>query len=93
MAGRLGAQLHLRTSEEPLRALFGETAGCLLVEVTAELQFEFEDLMSNYSIRLIGKVDSTQNLQITHAKYPILNVSVDLLLSAWKDRKIAGGQA
>lgn len=93
MAGRLGAQLHLRTNEEPQRALFGETAGCFLVEVTAEAQFEFEDLMSNYAIRLIGKVESQPNLQINHIKNPLLNVSIDDLLNAWKDRKIAGGQA
>jgi len=93
MAGRLGALLHLRNNEVPIRALFGETSGCFLVEVTAESQFEFEDLMSNYAIRLIGKVENHQNLQINHAKYPILNVPIADMLSAWKDRKIAGGLA
>lgn len=93
MAGRRGAQLHLRTNEEPLRSLFGETAGCFLVEVAAEAQFEFEDLMSNYAIRLIGKVENNQNLQINHQKNPLIKVPIEDLLSAWKDRKIAGGQA
>ena len=93
MAGRLGAQIHLRNNEVPVRALFGETSGCFLVEVTAESQFEFEDLMSNYAVRLIGKVESQQNLQMIHAKKTILNAPIADLLSAWKDRKIAGGLA
>ncbi|PKN99961.1 MAG: phosphoribosylformylglycinamidine synthase subunit PurL [Chloroflexi bacterium HGW-Chloroflexi-4] len=91
MAGRLGALMQINATDEPLRSLFGETSGCFLVEVTTENKSAFEDLMSNYSVRLIGKVESHQNIQFDQGRESILNISITDLLNAWKNRKIAGG--
>lgn len=93
MAGRLGARVELQNDEEPLRVMFGETAGCLIVEISPELQSRFESLMANFPTRLLGKTKSHPNLHITQSGKTLMNASITDLLNAWKDRKIAGGQA
>jgi phosphoribosylformylglycinamidine synthase len=93
MAGRLGARVELQNDEESLRVVFGETAGCLLVEISPEWQSRFESLMADFPIRVLGITKSHPNLHITQSGKTLMNASITDLLSAWKDRKIAGGLA
>ena len=90
MAGRLGCKVELDQDEYPLRTLFGETAGCLLVEVNPADQQAFESCLADTPCRCLGRVDTGHTVFVISQKNSILSVSLSDLLQAWKG---AGGLA
>lgn len=93
IAGRLGVSINLGTTEDPLRQLFGETSGCLLVEIAPQNKIAFETILGNKSCKLIGAVENNPTLVVTNDHHTLLNIDLSRLVSAWKDRTVNGGQA
>ncbi len=91
VAGRLGANLNLETDEDDLRTWFGETSGCLLVEIDLENKAEFEALLQNQSCRLLGVVDNSDQLRVSFADKKFAVWPLSDLISAWKRLPATGG--
>ena len=92
IAGRLGTSLELGANPDPLRTLFGETAGCLLVEVSPQNKIAFEAIMENLPCRLLGTVETDPTLHAANQGAALMDVELPALVKAWKDRVIEGGQ-
>jgi phosphoribosylformylglycinamidine synthase II len=82
MAGRLGLTLDLPDGDAG-RILFGESNGCLLVEVNPVKVAEFEAAFSGCACRRLGSVISEPFLRVTSRTKIILELSITRLLSAW----------
>jgi phosphoribosylformylglycinamidine synthase subunit PurSL len=82
IGGRLGLDLEL-SADDPVRTLFGETSGCLLVEVKPENVAEFEEFFNGLPLQKIGKVLAEPRLSITMNNESRLSISVPDLVSAW----------
>jgi phosphoribosylformylglycinamidine synthase len=89
IGGRLGLELNLKgltkatdTHATP-RALFGESTGCLLVEVETENSREFEVCFSGLPIKKIGFVSGESALAIHLGKDPLFNMPLPALVAAW----------
>ncbi len=91
MAGRKGACLDLPDEFHPARALFGETAGCLLVEVRPANRDLFCSLMGDVPVVQIGRVKDDQTLRAEKTGNEILSVSMSDLLDAWKEGRVKEG--
>ena len=74
IGGRLGAELELETADS-VRTLFGETTGCLLVEVPADKR---EIIFKDLPIQKIGTVVQESDLKIRLSAPP----SVELIRSS-----------
>jgi phosphoribosylformylglycinamidine synthase len=61
IGGRLGIDV---TDELSVRDLFGETTGCLLIEVRTENVSQFEEAFKELPFRKLGKVISAQVLKL-----------------------------
>ena len=85
LAGRKGARLDLTETEDPLRVLFGETGGCLLVEIAPASLDLFASLMGKLPWRRIGEVESNPVLRAVHGTKDCMSISLTRLLGAWKD--------
>jgi phosphoribosylformylglycinamidine synthase len=91
-AGRLGLELDVSSlNENPAVAIFSETNGCFLVEVSKQQKFEFEKLV-NFKTRnqihpffCIGKVSTKEYLKITHNQSQIINLPLSDLITAYKN--------
>jgi phosphoribosylformylglycinamidine synthase II len=83
IGGRLGLRLAL-PGADPLRACFGETTGCLLVEVSAADAPAFEQQLDGLSCRHIGTVTPEPQLTITYGQKTLVSLPVDRLLRAWR---------
>jgi phosphoribosylformylglycinamidine synthase len=92
IAGRLGARLELDSGADPLRFLFGETSGCLLVEVSPKNKAAFETIINTMPCRLLGTTEVDPTLNVTYKGISLVNIELPQLVSAWKDRKIEGTQ-
>ncbi len=90
MAGRLGAKLELGDLPDPLRELFGETSGCLLVEIAPSNEEAFRLLMGKLPCRQIGTVESNPILRVIKKGKDILSSGISDLLRAWKEGKVEG---
>ncbi len=85
IAGGLG--MHLTLAGEPLRVLFGETAGCLLVEVPADAQKAFETRLGKKYFTRIGESLAKKKLIIDGEQgEPLLSANVDQLEIAWRGK-------
>jgi phosphoribosylformylglycinamidine synthase len=82
IGGRLGLTMELPT-EDSLRALFGETNGCLLVEVRPENAAAFEALFENLPKLRIAIVEAEPNFVVNKAGKEIGLVPVDDLVTVW----------
>jgi phosphoribosylformylglycinamidine synthase subunit PurSL len=95
IAGRLGMELDLAgLFEDPRSSLFGETNGCLLVEIEPGNAHRFEDLLNEHIktaksdlesplLALIGKTTAKAELQIKRAEQTLLDLPVSELVSAF----------
>lgn len=95
MAGRLGMSLDLKAlSADPRLALFGETNGCLMVEVVPENVHLFEDLLlSRFSaagineeiplLVLLGVTTAKAELRLTNDQVPLLDLPLSDLITAF----------
>jgi phosphoribosylformylglycinamidine (FGAM) synthase-like enzyme len=63
IGGRLGAELRLETSDA-VRTLFGETTGCLVIEVPAKQKDELLALFKDLPVHKIGTVIQEAYLKI-----------------------------
>jgi phosphoribosylformylglycinamidine synthase II len=82
IGGRLGLSLDL-PGGDPLRTLFGETNGCLLVEIAPGRSAEFEEAFSGLPLQKAGLVQADPKLTIAFDAKPRLSFSVTELVSAW----------
>ncbi|MHB8857408.1 MAG: phosphoribosylformylglycinamidine synthase subunit PurL [Bellilinea sp.] len=83
IGGRLGLDLTLEDAE-PLRALFGETTGCLLVEVPQQHTATFEATMSGLPCRRLGAVTAAPRLTARCAGQVLMDLPVDTLRNAFQ---------
>jgi len=82
IGGRLGLSLNLET-EDPARTLFGETTGCLLVEVGAEDARAFELHFGNLPLKKIGIIRQEPLFTVSVNNKPCISLPVSALVSAW----------
>ena len=93
IAGRLGIELDVSCLyDHPAVALFSESNGCFLVEVSQQQKIAFEKLF-NFTIRnhippfiRIGKVTNKKNLKITHNQLQIINLPLLDLITGYKNQ-------
>lgn len=85
IAGRKGITLELDDVNDPVRQLFGETGGCLLVEVSREHQAKFQQMFGDLPCKLIGRVETEPVLRVKNKEDDLINITLPHLLSAWKD--------
>jgi phosphoribosylformylglycinamidine synthase subunit PurSL len=85
IGGRLGLNLSLEFSDLP-RALFGETNGCLLVEVAHENAQRFEDQLAGLQVRRLGQVTQEPTLLIRSSQGVLIQTPVDQLVQSWQTR-------
>jgi len=82
IGGRMGLSLELEGDDLP-RSLFGETNGCLLVEVRPEQARQFEGLFDRLPILRIAKTLAQPNLIVNNKNEAVFTVPIDQLLAAW----------
>jgi phosphoribosylformylglycinamidine synthase len=85
IAGRLGMALEL-PGDNPVYDLFGETTGCLLVEISAAYKDAFEEIFEELPLRLIGRAVSGGRLKIGLKSGGGIDLPVDELVAAWNTR-------
>ncbi len=82
IAGRLGVQIDL-PGEDPLPAAFGETNGCLLVEVPESAAALFNAHFDPALCQKIGKVSADPMFSMQHMGQEIISLPVQHLVIAW----------
>ena len=87
IGGRTGLALDLSTemASDFVRLLFGETNGCLLVEVRADEAEAFEARFAGLPIRKLGRVTKRGELRISVDGQEALALPVEQLVAAWKN--------
>jgi len=85
IGGRLGLELDIGFAAglSPLRTLFGETTGCLLVEVEAGHAAAFASLFSDLLCVQVGVVNAEGTLRILRQQTEMFALPVPTLVSAW----------
>jgi phosphoribosylformylglycinamidine synthase len=83
IGGRLGLQLAL-PGKSQLLALFGETIGCLLVEVPPASAARFEALFEPLPVIQLGQVLSEPVLSFTSQDAPVLSLPMAQLVVDWQ---------
>lgn len=84
LAGRLGLELDLTSLDsDPTLAMFAETNGCLLVEVTENDTHAFEAHFQSLTIKRIGTILEKQYLVAIHHGKQVINLSIDELVKAF----------
>jgi phosphoribosylformylglycinamidine (FGAM) synthase-like enzyme len=82
IGGRLGLALELAAAD-PVRALFGETAGCLLVEVRPEHAAAFESRFAGLPVTRLGTVAQEPELVVNADRAALVALPVTDLVNAW----------
>jgi phosphoribosylformylglycinamidine (FGAM) synthase-like enzyme len=83
IGGRMGLDLAL-PGTDPLRACFGETTGCLLVEVREADAQAFEACFHGLHCLHIGIVSLDSSLRISYGQQKLVDLPIDGLLAAWR---------
>lgn len=83
IGGRLGLDLTL-PGPDTLRACFGETTGCLLVEVRGADAHAFESYFNGLRCLQIGVVSPDALLKISYSQQKLVDLPIDGLLAAWR---------
>ncbi len=86
IGGRLGLTLELSNQEEALSTLFGETNGCLLVEVPADQSAAFEARLAGLPARKLGTVTGEAQLVVQQDNQERLSMPVRQLVAAWQNK-------
>ncbi|HPH97891.1 MAG TPA: phosphoribosylformylglycinamidine synthase subunit PurL [Anaerolineaceae bacterium] len=86
IGGRLGLRLALPGGTDARLALFGETTGCLLVEVEPRLALAFEQLFAGLPLQYMGTVEAAPALTIEQEGRVLLNLGLPQLISAWNGK-------
>lgn len=82
IGGRLGVELRLE-SADPGLTLFGESNGCLLVEVQPQDVPALEGLYDGLPIQKIGRVSQEERMTVLARQETLLSLSVDEIAQAW----------
>lgn len=83
IGGRLGVEMKAPAAGSASLALFGETNGCLLVEVAPDQAAAFEERFTGLPHVQLGKVIETPQLTISAGETAI-DLPLDALITAWK---------
>jgi len=83
IGGRLGMRLECDSWDDPVRALFGETTGTLLVEVRQQDQDRFTEMFNQLPLTRIGTTTQNQNLIASFHNSMRLDLSLSDLINAW----------
>ncbi|NMB68804.1 MAG: phosphoribosylformylglycinamidine synthase subunit PurL [Chloroflexi bacterium] len=83
IGGWLGLALDLEGGD-PLRALFGETTGCLLVEVPPQHAADFEAALDGLPCCRLGTVTAETRLAVQNAGHTLLDLPVEALREAFQ---------
>ncbi len=93
IGGRLGANIDAMLIPVPssekintTEKLYSESASRLLVTIKEENKENFEKLFENQSFALIGKVNSTDTLQVNDGNIAFMHANVEKLAQAFKGR-------
>lgn len=89
IGGRLGMNIRL-PGEDIWRECFGETTGCLLVEVTEENSAAFESLFSGLECKQIGVDNNLPIFSIYKDYEPLIKIPIEDLVCAWKGKQRGG---
>ena len=89
MAGRLGMKVDLARVprdgvEDPRRILWSESLGRIVVTVRKGQTSSFEKLMRPNAFERIGEITADGRLEFTKGADPVLSVSVEDCVTAWK---------
>jgi phosphoribosylformylglycinamidine synthase len=82
IGGRMGLDLAARPDDGEL-FLFGETTGCLLVEVEEENKDRFEKEFIGLPLRKLGRVTKEPALHIHNTKSDLIHMPVQAIIAAW----------
>lgn len=82
IGGRLGLDLDLGP-RDPVRGLFGETTGCLLVEVEPDKAEAFEALFAGLPVVRLGTVTDAPTLSIRTNTELQIAIPITALVTAW----------
>ena len=69
--------------DDAVSVLFGETTGCLLVEVSSESKEDFLKLFKNLPLYWLGTVTANQTLTAQFHGLTALDVPISKLIEAW----------
>lgn len=83
IGGRHGLRLWLN-DEQAYREAFGETAGCILLEVAPKDQISFQNHFIGLPLRQIGEVLTEPQFEILSGNQSWLSIQLERLVQAWK---------
>ncbi len=93
IGGRLGLDIRLAEGD-PVRSLFGETTGCLLVEVAPQKAALFEKQFTELPFTKLGCVQDEPVLSIATLLHSLFHIPIPDLVNAWNTPlQPAGGGA
>jgi phosphoribosylformylglycinamidine synthase subunit PurSL len=92
IGGRLGLDFRL-DAKHPTRALFGETTGCLLVEVRPQDASAMESRLAGLPHVKVGQVTDTPLLRISGPASEWLQTPLGVIIAAWNTPLQPGGEA
>jgi phosphoribosylformylglycinamidine (FGAM) synthase-like enzyme len=84
IAGQLGLSLELPDDSDPWVWLFGETAGCFLVEVKAGAEADFEAHFEAHPVLRLGSVRPHPGFHVSQAGQLLFTLPVNKLAQAWR---------
>ncbi len=90
IGGRLGLDLQIMQDPQileeidPTWALFGETNGCLLVEIAPENAAQFESDLARFACRKLGSVTRLEGLWIRSGEQLLIDAPADQIIRAWQ---------
>lgn len=83
IAGRLGLKMKIN-GNNPGLTYFGETNGCLLVEVEKKRASSFEELFKGLDLAYVGTVDHNPRLSWRMPDQSVQAVTIEELIAAWQ---------
>jgi phosphoribosylformylglycinamidine synthase len=90
IAGQMGIILDLPAVKNASALLYGETAGCLLVEAAAGREAELERALAGQPVRPVGHVLAEPVYTVNVAGRPLFSLPVADLAAAWRT-PLSGG--
>jgi phosphoribosylformylglycinamidine synthase len=84
IGGRLGLDLDVGDPADFTRVLFGETNGCLLVEVAPDNVERFERSLAGLPVQKLGLVTKEPSLIVRTGSQVIIHSSIEQLVQAWQ---------
>jgi ABC-type multidrug transport system fused ATPase/permease subunit len=82
LGGRLGLEIDL-PGDDPVRALFGETTGCLLVEVRPDHAAAFDAQLAGLPFTRLGLVNDARGLTVSTRDHSLFTIPLSSLITAW----------